>query len=182
MTLSSGDAVRGSGVIVRRLEQGPVTMTVRELLTAMIRSSGNTAANKIISMIGMQSVNEMLDRLGPRRTRLRRVMLDGAAARRGGENVSTPEACEEMRALLAQVQGAFKQGVPGGVDVLSKTGALPGVHTEAGVVRLPRRPFALSVMTAAPPEGRNPIPDVAWTVYKRFARLDGINACGHKVH
>lgn len=198
--LEPGEAVGGSGVLRERLESGAVTVTVRELLGEMIRSSDNTATNRIIAMVGMESVNAMLDRMGLGRTRLRRVMMDTAAARRGSENVSTPlemarlveliargkagapEDCKEMLALMGEVEGGFKQGIPNGVAIASKTGAVPGVHAEAGVVRLERRPFVLAVMAAGLGEGPNPVPGAAWLVYRHFARLDGSNAYGHKVH
>src|SRR5258708_1657185 len=88
--LNSGDAVGGSGHLRGQLDKGPLTLTIRELMTAMIETSDNTATNQCIRMVTMARVNRTLDEMGFLHTRLRRIMLDTAAARRGEENVSTP--------------------------------------------------------------------------------------------
>ena len=89
INLTQQDLVAG-GRIDRLLAKGPVTLTVRELVANMIEFSDNTATNKLIAMVGMASVNRLLDDLGLHKTRLQRIMLDSAAARRNEENISTP--------------------------------------------------------------------------------------------
>ena len=100
VTIEPRDAVGGSGHLQERLKNGPVTLAWRELITAMIEYSDNTATNKCIQMAGMDGVNRMMDELGLRHTRPRRKMMDSAAVARGDENLSTPE---EMARLVEMV-------------------------------------------------------------------------------
>jgi beta-lactamase class A len=198
LTLTASDAVGGSGELQKRLATGAVELTVLELLTAMIQSSDNTATNRAIALVGMNRVNAMLNRLRLPETRLRRVMMDSAAARRGEENISTPAemarlavmiyreevvspaACRQMIGILKLVKGAMKPDVPAGVEVASKTGGLPGVHAETGIIYLPGRPFVLSVMSGWQGEA-NPVGEVTRAVYEHFDRLAASNRYGHKV-
>lgn len=200
ITLTAADRVGGSGQIQHQLEAGPVTLTVHELLTAMIRDSDNVATNRIIALVGMQTVNRMLDELGLLNTRLRRVMIDAAAAQRNLENVSTPRemarlarllyegrlvsprASEDMVALMTLVDAAMRKAIPAGVRVASKPGGVPGVHCETGIVYLRGRPFALSVMSAAVAEAAgNPVGPLTAIVLRHFQRLASMNDAGHRV-
>lgn len=200
ITLTAADRVAGSGEIQRRLESGPVTLSIGELALAMIRDSDNTATNAIIALLGMEPVNAMLDRLGFVNTRLRRIMMDTPAAMAGRENVSTPiemarlmelihhgravspQASRSMAALFALTNAAIRAAVPAGIRVAAKPGSVPGVHAEAGIVSLPNRPFVLAVMSAALPDGApNPIGAVTAIVLKHYQRLAAINAFGHRV-
>ena len=52
LTLVPAEAKAG-GDLYSALQHGPVTLTVRELIEHMIQSSDNTAANRLISMVGM---------------------------------------------------------------------------------------------------------------------------------
>lgn len=200
LTLTAKDKVGGSGQIQRQLEEGPVTLTVHELLTAMIRDSDNVATNRIIALVGMGTVNRMLDELGLLNTRLRRIMIDPAAAARGLENVSTPHemarlarllyegrlvsprASEDMVAILTLVDAAMRKAIPEEVRVASKPGGVPGVHCETGIVYLRHRPFALSVMSAAVGEvAGSPVGPLTAIVLRHFQRLASMNDAGHRV-
>ena len=199
ITLQPAEAVGGSGHLQERLKSGPVTLTIRDLLAAMIEDSDNTATNKCIELAGMERVNGMLDALGFRQTRLRRRMMDGAAARRGEENVSTPRemarlmeliyrgkavdeaASREMLDLLKKVEGGIRQGLPLDVETASKTGELPGARCETGIVFLPGRPFVLSVMSGFIDDRRTPVPEVTRIVYGYFEKLAGSNAYGNRL-
>lgn len=200
LTLTAKDKVGGSGQIQRQLDDGPVTLTIHELLTAMMRDSDNVATNRIIALVGMETVNRMLDELGLLNTRLRRIMMDQAAAQRNLENVSTPlemarlarllyegrlvspRASEEMIAIMTLVDAAMRKAIPEEVRVASKPGGVPGVHCETGIVYLRGRPFALSVMSAAGGEaGGNPVGPLTTIVLRHFQRLASINDAGHRV-
>jgi beta-lactamase class A len=198
ITLEPRDTVGGSGRIQNELKKGPVTLTVRELVSAMMVDSDNTATNWCIRAAGMARVNEMLAANGFRHTRLRRVMMDGEAARRDDENSSTPnemarlveliwrgriadpQACREMLEIMKRVKGQIREGLPEGVEAAVKPGGIPGVRAEAGVVYVPGRPFVLSVMSAFIGE-RTPVPDAARIVYRMFDRLSRANRYGHTV-
>lgn len=200
VTLTPADRVAGSGELQKRLESGPVTISINELALAMIRDSDNTATNAIITLLRMETVNAMLDRMGFVNTRLRRVMMDTPAAVAGRENVSTPiemarlveliyhgravnpQASRAMVAMLSTTKAAIRGAVPEGIHVAAKPGSVPGVHTEVGIVSLPNRPFVLAVMSAALPEGDpNPIGSVTAIVLKHYQKLGSINPFGHRV-
>jgi len=199
VTLHPGDAVGGSGHLQERLKTGSVTLSVRELIAAMIESSDNTATNKCIEMAGMDGVNRMIDELGLPHTRLRRKMMDSAAVARGDENVSTPAemarlvemiyrgkvvdpaACKEIIELMKKVSGGIHEGLPLDIETASKTGELPGARGEAGIVFLEGRPFVLSVMSAFIDDRRSPVPEVTRIVYRYFEKLAGANAWGNRL-
>jgi len=197
--LTGKDKAGGSGTLDARLGPQPVAVTVEELLTLMIRDSDNTATNKIIALVGMDSVNQLMSQLGLRYTRLRRVMMDSAAAKRNDENTSTPlemarllefiyrerlisrNASRRMIGMMKLVQADFRAALPRGVESASKPGAVPGVRTEAGIVFLEGRPYILSVMCSMIAGEANPIRDVVEAVHSYFVRLAQSNRYGHRV-
>ena len=155
ITLTAKDAVGGSGFLQDRLQHGPVTLSLRELVDAMIQASDNTATNQCIQMLGMDRVNHMLDELGFPKTRLRRRMMDREAVERNDENVSTPdemarlveqiyrgkavdaEASREILEIMKKVAGGIREGLPLDIPTAVKTGEVPGIRNETGVVFLP---------------------------------------------
>jgi beta-lactamase class A len=193
------DKAGGDGKLDAQLGKVGVEMTLREMLTRMIRDSDNTATNKVIGLVGMEKVNALLVGLGLKNTRLRRVMMDSAAAKRDDENTSTPEemarlmeliyrgkvvsagACQEMVEMMKLVKADFRGALPAGVVSASKPGAVAGVHTEAGIVYLEGRPYVLSVMCSLAAGGENPIRDVVEVVQGHFERLARSNRYGHRV-
>jgi beta-lactamase class A len=200
VTIAPGEAVGGSGRLHERLNSGgPATLTVRELIAAMIEWSDNTATNKCIALAGMDDVNRMMDELGLRHTRLRRKMMDSAAVARGEENVSTPEemarlvetvyrgklvdeaASREMVEILKKVEGGIHEGLPLDIETASKTGELPGARGETGIVFLEGRPFVLSVMSAFIDDRRTPVPEVTRIVFRYFEKLAEANAWGNRL-
>ena len=197
--LEASDVVGGSGKLKEELKRGAVERSVRELVELMIRESDNVATNKLIAMVGMEEVNRTLDGLGLYRTRLRRRMMDIAAATRDEENVSTPRemarlaemlyrrqlvdeaASREMIGILKTVKASMRRAIPPEIAVAAKPGELPGVRTETGIVFLPGRPFVLSVMGAFLPEKADPVEAVTRIVYEHFERLARSNRYGHRV-
>jgi beta-lactamase class A len=198
-TMTSKDAVGGSGTLDARLAQGPVELTLMDLLTLMIRDSDNTATNRVISLVTIQRVNALMLQLGLPNTRLRRIMMDAESARKDAENTSTPlemarlveliyrkkivtpAACDRMIDLLKLVKADFRAALPSSVAIASKTGEVPGVHTEAGIVYLEGRPYVLSVMASLAAGSANPLRDVAEVVHAHFVRLANSNRYGHRV-
>jgi beta-lactamase class A len=199
VTLQPHEAVGGSGRLPERLKNGPLTLTVRELITAMIAWSDNTATNRCIAMAGMDDVNRMMDELGLPHTRLRRKMMDAAAVARSEENVSSPDemarlvamiyggkvvnetASREIVELLKKVSGGLQQGLPLDIATASKTGELPGARGETGIVFLEGRPFVLSVMSAFIDDRHTPVPEVTRIVYRYFEKFAGANAWGNRL-
>lgn len=199
LRLGPEDIVGGSGKLQEKLRRGPLELSVRELVELMIRDSDNVATNRLIGLVGMEEVNRTLDGLGLFATRLRRRMMDSPAATRDEENVSTPremarlaemlyrgrlvdaEACREMIAIMKTVEAGMRRAVPRDVPVASKPGAVPGVRCETGIVFLPGRPFALSVMGTFLGEKDDPVETVTRIVYAHFERLARSNRYGHRV-
>lgn len=156
----------GESDVVGGLTAGVTKLTNRDLATMMVAVSDNAATNILIDRVGMDSVNAGLASLGLKETRLRRKMLDLAAAKAGRENTATPR---ELVALLERLYRGDVLGkpatdaffrmlatnkmsylprlLPESVRIANKPGWLDGVRNDAGVVFVPNRPFAIAVMT-----------------------------------
>lgn len=197
LTLAPSEAAGGSGHLRLMLRSGPLSISIAELAAAMMETSDNTAANRLIALVSMEAINANLNRLGFRETRLRRRMMDGAAAARGDENVSTPREMarlaqlihangaqaaggREIHRILERVEGDFRKAVPAEVKVLAKPGELTGVRCETGIIYVKNRPFALSVAGTYLDDGENPVPAIAKAVYEHFAKLGASNQYGNR--
>jgi beta-lactamase class A len=172
LTLDRTQAVGGTGVLV---EMGTPTLSIRDYAVLMVTLSDNTATNVLIDRLGMDRIAARMQALGLNGTRLRRHMMDTAAARRGEENVSTPA---ELVRLLQAMYGSgpatpgagpakaghylmddaiellkkpkenrLRKGLPEGVASADKSGELEGVRVDAGIVFAKNRPYVLCVMT-----------------------------------
>ena len=196
--LERSQVVAGSGVLQHL--SGPL-LSLADHAALMIILSDNTATNVVIDAVGMANVTARMKALGLGDILLRRKMMDGAAARRGDENVASPASLakaaellwrgEELEKksrdaavrILYEVPGAIRRAVPAPVRVASKTGTLDGVRAEAAVVELEGRPFALAVMTTylrSDPDGERAIGDVADAAFRYFERLASGGAYGRK--
>ena len=197
VTLQPSEYAGGSGRLQEQLKRGPATAAIRQIITAMIEESDNTATNWCIRRVGMASVNRTLDELGLLQTRLRRIMMDQAAATRDEENVSTPRemarlvsllyqhkladtaSTMDMLALMKLAKADFRAVIPADVEVAAKPGELTGVRCETGVVFLKGRPFALSVMSTYLAGEKSPVQAVARIVFDHFDRLARGNRYGN---
>ncbi len=199
VTVEKAESVGGSGHLRLLLRSQPLTMTVRDLITAMIETSDNTATNKLIETVGMDSVNRLLSELGFSKTRLQRRMLDSKAAAENRENIATPlemvrlvellyrgkavdaEASKDMIEILKLVDADFRKTIPANVSVASKPGSVAGVRAETGIIFLDKRPFVLSVMSTFIDSQTNPIPAITKMVFEHFEKLAASNRYGHKL-
>src|SRR5439155_4550725 len=98
-TFDPKDLVEDSRIMAG-LTAGVTRVTNRALAQFMIAVSDNAAANVLYDRVGRDNINAMLRGLGLSKTMLRRKMMDIAAARRGDENVATPQ---EMVRLLEAI-------------------------------------------------------------------------------
>jgi beta-lactamase class A len=182
----------GSGVLPFLSDKAQ--LTGRDLAILMMSLSDNAATNILIDEVTMSSVNARMDTLGLAKTRLRRRMIDIAAARRGDENVSTPlemvrliEAiakpsglskalAEDLRAVAGVAKDSpFRTSLPEGLVIIDKPGSLEGVRTATGLVALKHRPYAAAIMTTAlqrDADGDPAIREISRLVYETFDRLD----------
>ena len=198
ITIAPDETVGGSGMIQESLKKGPVTLSILDLLTAMIEHSDNTATNRAIAIAKMERVNRRTQELGLQSTRLRRIMLDGGAATRNMENITTPMEmtrlmemiyrgkachpvdCNEMLRILRLVKGQIRAAVPESVEVASKTGGLFGVHCEVAIVLPPKRTFIVGIFGAYLKGEENPVGPVAKMIYEYFDTVGSANAYGNR--
>jgi len=182
ITLDRKQAVGGTGVLVH---MGTPTLSILDYATLMVTLSDNTATNVLIDRLGMDNVTARMEALGLPHTKLRRHMMDTAAARRGDENVSTPD--EIVRLLEAVSKNAdavqllekpkesrLRRGLPAGVQTADKPGELEGVRVDAGIVFAKNRPYILCVMTTYlkdETEGERAITEMSRAAYEYFSRL-----------
>jgi beta-lactamase class A len=186
-TFDPKDLVEDSQIMAG-LTAGVTRLTNRDLAQFMMAVSDNAAANVLYDRVGRENVNAMLRSIGLTKTMLRRKMMDVAAARRGEENVATPQ--EMVRLLEAIEKGkvlkkestfikqlsTLKESyiprlLPPSLQVANKPGSLDGVRTDSGIVFVQSRPFALSVMTAWDRDERaaeGAISEVALAAYRYF--------------
>ena len=198
-TFDPKDLVEDSRIMAG-LTPGVTRVTNRDLAQFMVAVSDNAAANILYDRVGRDNVNTMLRGLGLSKTMLRRKMMDIAAARRGEENVATPqemvrllEAIFKEKALNKEAttnlikqlstlkQSYIPRDLPQNVQVANKPGELEGVRTDSGLVFAPNRPFAISVMTAYDRNERGAeraISDVALEAYHYFEMRGKTSAYG----
>lgn len=174
---------------------GTPTLALRDYATMMVMLSDNTATNVLIRTLGMDAIGRRLTGLGLTRTKLRRLMLDLEAAKRGGENVSTageiaqllevfyrggglkPRSRDEALAMLKVEKGErtpLQRGLPEGVEAACKPGELEGVRVDAGIVFAKNRPYIFSMMTSYLEDderGESAIEEASRLAYRYFFRL-----------
>src|SRR3954462_269320 len=190
LALDRSKAVGGTGVLV---EMGTPVLSIRDYAVLMVTLSDNTATNVLIDRLGMDHVARRMQALGLNGTKLRRHMMDTAAARRGDENVSTPD---EIVRLLQAMQGGpggeghgmpdaiallkkpkesrLRRGLPTDVATADKPGELDGVRVDAGGVYAKNRPYIFCVMTTFLQDeaaGERGIEQMSRTAYEYFSRL-----------
>jgi beta-lactamase class A len=188
-TFDPKDLVEDSRIMAG-LTAGVTHVTNRDLAQFMVAVSDNAAANILIDRVGKDNVNATLRALGLSKTMLRRKMIDIAAARRGDENVATPEEMvrlleaiykgkvlnNEATAALTKQLSTLKQSyiprlLPENIQVANKPGELKAVRTDSGIVFATNRPFAICVMTAYDGDERaaeRAISEVALEAYRYF--------------
>ena len=162
--------------------------------------SDNEATNVLVRRLGLPAVNQRLVALGFSQTRMRRLMMDLEAARRGDENVSTPGELRRLMEVVYEGPGLsparasdlrsvagvqkwgtarstaspFRQPLPDTLLVLDKSGDLEGVRCVTAVVPLKGRPYAVAIMTSylrRDADGEAAIREVSAAIYETFDRL-----------
>jgi beta-lactamase class A len=189
-TFDPKDLVEDSQIMAG-LTPGVTRVTNRDLAQFMVAVSDNTAANILIDRVGKDNVNATLHSLGLSKTMLRRKMMDIAAARRGDENVATPQEMVRLLEMIYRDKAWNKEltdelikrlktlkkdsylsyELPADVDLADKPGSLDGVRNDCGIVFARNRPFAISVMTAYDRDEKaaeRAISEVALEAYRYF--------------
>ena len=167
--------------------------SVANLLRLMITESDNTATNMLIRLVGRAHINQTMERLGLRQTRLADYirsdgdirslrtspldmmqLLDGMAHERLVDAWSS-------RAMIAILTGQRHNGLlpeplPPGTQIAHKTGTLHDTLNDVGIVYLSNAPYIIAVLTTQLPtleSGRQFIRGVSRLAYdslEKFAR------------
>ena len=192
----------GSGVLAYL--EGPLDLSLLDMAILMIIASDNTATNICIDRAGIDETNALIRSLGLVETRLRRKMMDHIAAVREQENVSTPAELVQMWSLLHEDRpspwvaqkcleilkkpklGFLDRALPPTVEFASKPGWVDAARCDTALVFLPRRPYALAVMTkytlCSDMEHEDFIGRIAKTVHNTMTMLDQSNRYGRTVY
>lgn len=142
-----------------------VQLTVNDLCFLMLALSDNTAANYLLSLVGMGEVNHTVERLNLSHTRLGRRFMDMAARAPRRDNITC---ASDMVALLALLRGGAIPGaarlreilstqqlgedlaawLPASAGLAHKTGSLDDAFHDAGILSGPAGSCVYCVMTA----------------------------------
>lgn len=193
--------VPGSGVIIHL--EGEIELSWLNVATLMIIVSDNTATNLCIDLAGIDATNVLLRQLGLTRTTLRRKMQDHEAVARNEENIATPVECVDMLELLytgkptpgvaerclsilkKPKNGPLNRAIPNTVPLANKPGGMERVRCDAGIVYLPRRPYAVAIMSkfalCERMEHERFIIDVAQTIHQTMVALDSTSDYGQGI-
>ena len=151
LTLTYENQVGGAGILVGYPTGSQLSL--REVMKLMITHSDNSATNMVIDRMGMDAINDYIQRQGYGDTVLRRKMMDMDAIYAGRENYSSvkdlgdiflkiykhecvDEQCDEI--MLDFLKGqtddeCFPTALPDKV-IAHKTGALAGLFDEGGII------------------------------------------------
>lgn len=103
--IRAGDApVPGGGGLLESMHPD-TALTLAELDLLMLAVSDNAATNAVIDVVGMGAVNDLAGALGLEHTRLRRRMMDAAAAERGDDNTTSAADMAALVRALARADG-----------------------------------------------------------------------------
>lgn len=165
LPVGSADAVPGSGVL--GLLTPGLALPLSDLATLMVAISDNTASNLLLDRVGMGAVAETIADLGLRGTALNRRFLGRLPTPGEPENVTTAAdladllvaiaddraataaSCARMREVLAtqQDRARLARRLPPGVEFAGKSGSLPGLVHDTGLLRPPGGTLAVAVLT-----------------------------------
>lgn len=191
ITLTTPHKVGGAGILP--LLTDGLQPTLLDLARLMMIVSDNTATNLLIDQLDMATINHTIRQMGCQHTILQRKMMDFEQAQAGFENHTTArETAELLKSLLTSphlspasrktMLEILKQQLyndrlsaewPETAVFAHKTGNLPGVEHDAGILLLPERPIILVLLSKNSPDplagaqlcrkiGRN-LADQNWT-------------------
>ncbi len=143
----------GSSGVLNTLDAG-IEVSIKDLYTLMIVVSDNTATNMLADIIGLESVNKTMKKLGYENIEFNRKMMDEVGAKKGIDNYVSPveiadilekvyrgqlinqEISEEIERVLKMQKVKYK--IPYLLDksiaIGHKTGENPGVTHDAGII------------------------------------------------
>jgi beta-lactamase class A len=168
--INSSDKVYGTGIIHEFDERD---YTIFELLVAMLIQSDNTAANKLIDIVGMSRINDVIKELGLKTTKLNRRTCDERNQKTDVENITSAydlsliwkhlhdaTYLNEKNSIMLidiltrqQIRNKLSLYIPEECKyvVASKTGDKQGVENDTQLIHLSKGDFTFSVMAKGVP-------------------------------
>lgn len=166
--LSDEVKVGGSGVLQFLSDQ--TKLTLDDWARLMINLSDNTATNYMIDIVGMDNVNQLMERLGFQETKLLRKMQAQDIDPEIEENLTTPRefsrllmmimnhygldaaVCEKtLEVLKLYKDGIIRDSLPEDLVVADKSGWMGAVQCDGGIVYADK-PYIVTVMAKFIPE------------------------------
>ena len=165
LVVRPADKVSGSGVL--KAMPGRREVRVSTLIDWMITQSDNTAANLLISRLGMGYYNQHFQQMGLSGTRLARPMMDFSQRKKGVENTTTAQDMAQVLRKLYRAEAVSPQVsrvclemlkrqhlrdripalLPEGVPVAHKTGLERSVCHDAGIIFTRKGDLLICVLT-----------------------------------
>lgn len=164
--ISGKDKVYGTGIIHEFNERA---YTIFELLVAMLIQSDNTAANKIIDLVSMKTINEDIKNMGLKNTTLNRKTSDERIPKSDIENITTSYDLSLIWKHLnnatylnrdnstmlidiltrQQIKNKVALYIPDDLkmEISSKTGDKKGVENDTALIRLHKGNFVFTVLS-----------------------------------
>ena len=164
--IETSDKVYGTGIIHEFNER---EYTVFELMVIMLIQSDNTAANKIIDIVGMEQINEDIRIMGLKNTRLNRKTNDERTAITDIENITTAYDLSKIWKHLSngtflnkdngqmlidilrrqQIKNKLALYIPDDlkIEISSKTGDKKGIENDTEYLELPKGKFVFTILS-----------------------------------
>lgn len=164
------DKVYGTGILHEFTDR---EYTIFELLVAMLIQSDNTAANKLISIVGIDTINEDINAMGLKNTHLNRKTSDEKAVNNGIENITSALDLSKIWKHLynatfltekdstmlidilqrQQMKNKLALYIPDDLkyEISSKTGDKAGVENDTALIHLKKGTFVLTVLSMGIP-------------------------------
>lgn len=158
--------VGGFGVLTHLT--GNLSLSLHDLAVLMIISSDNTATNILIDSLGIDQINATCQKMGWNETILGRKMMDFEAKAIGKDNYTSPRnTADFFKRLLSKDEEITQQGREQMIEILKgqqcnnklpaqmdnswsfahKTGDLPKIEHDCGILYTPQGPKLLIVFT-----------------------------------
>jgi beta-lactamase class A len=166
VTIEAEDKTHGSNGIIH--EFSGKEYSIFDLLLAMLLQSDNTAANKIISILSLDTIDELFENMGLKNTKLKRITTDIKLENNELENITSSfdlSKCfkmlylkqylnEENSNLLInilkkqQVKNKIPFYFPRPIQesIANKGGSLETVENDATIIMIPKGNFLFTVM------------------------------------
>lgn len=172
--LKESDKVPGSGILTNHFSAG-ATLSVRDLMRAMIVWSDNTATNLVVNQIGLKRISEVMAELGFEQTRMHSLVFRGSTTSIDDVNgkefglgrttaremsqlleliynrkAASAEACDAMLKHMRKLETTPRLDArfPAGTVFAHKTGSVNTARADAGIIETDAGPVIVCALTA----------------------------------